>query len=312
MSESALDRTARALDLIPFISENPGLSIEELAAEFHTTPKAITKDLELLFVCGLPGYSPLELIDLAFDSGYVSVTDPQSLDRPRKMSHRELLALILGLDVLLGLHVEFAPEITRLREKLVSVLKQAELPIQIEQISDSGVAFIDQIEEVIASRKLLQLDYQGGTKDQLTRRVIRPDQLSHLNGLVYLSGWCFLSRGYRTFRTDRIVILSVIEPDETKYHADDTSQQPDLISEVTLEVTPSAKSFFEENSGIIDSVEVTDSVARVRIQVNDPEWLLRTCLGLGAKVRILAPESLKSALRERAQSTLDLYRSTNS
>ena len=50
MAETALERTSRALDLIPFVAANPGLSIEELAIKFESTPSQIFKDLEMLFM----------------------------------------------------------------------------------------------------------------------------------------------------------------------------------------------------------------------------------------------------------------------
>ncbi|MEI6648775.1 MAG: WYL domain-containing protein [Actinomycetes bacterium] len=307
MSESALDRTARALDLIPFIAENPGLSIEDLAREFDTTPKSLTKDLDLLFVCGLPGYTPLELIDLSYESGYVSVIDAQSLDRPRQLSRKEIQALVLGLEVLMGLREEYVVEIAALRDKLVSVLSTSELPIRIEPTLDAGTGFLGEVERAIAGRRLLEIDYQGVAKDALTHRVVRPDSISHLNGLIYLSGWCFLSSGYRTFRIDRISALKVFDADETRYRASDVATAVDSITEVTLEVSPSARVFFEENASIIDMVEAHGEGVRVRVHVSDPEWILRTCLGFGPKVRILEPASLAQALLDRVRLTLEQY-----
>ena len=64
MAETALTRTARALDLVPFVIENPGISVEELAQEFQVTPTQMLADLSMIFMCGLPGYSTLEMIDL--------------------------------------------------------------------------------------------------------------------------------------------------------------------------------------------------------------------------------------------------------
>ena len=49
MAENALTRTARALDLVPYVIENPGISIEDLAKEFDTTSEQMIKDLEMIF-----------------------------------------------------------------------------------------------------------------------------------------------------------------------------------------------------------------------------------------------------------------------
>ena len=68
-----LERTARLLDLVPYINSHQGISLKELADVFHVTQAQMTNDLTTLWMCGLPGYTPLELIDLSFDTGFVSI-----------------------------------------------------------------------------------------------------------------------------------------------------------------------------------------------------------------------------------------------
>ena len=67
MVENAALRAIRLLDLVPYIVSHPGISIAELAKEFAISRDEVLKDLNLLFLCGLPGYTPLELIDISFD-----------------------------------------------------------------------------------------------------------------------------------------------------------------------------------------------------------------------------------------------------
>ena len=57
MSENAAERALRLLDLVPFVVNNQGIAISELASRFSVTREEIVKDLNLLFLCGLPGYS---------------------------------------------------------------------------------------------------------------------------------------------------------------------------------------------------------------------------------------------------------------
>ena len=92
MSESALDRTARALDLVPYLLEHQGISIPELAVAFGVSEKQINDDLVLIHMCGLPGYTPLELIDMFYEDGYVTVSDPQSFKKPRSMNAKDQTA----------------------------------------------------------------------------------------------------------------------------------------------------------------------------------------------------------------------------
>ena len=54
MSESATDRLARMLGLVPYIARRPGVRIAELATEFGVVREQIGADLNLLMVCGCP------------------------------------------------------------------------------------------------------------------------------------------------------------------------------------------------------------------------------------------------------------------
>ena len=66
-----VEKAARLLDLVPFISTHQGIALNELAEEFNLSESELLSDLNTLWMCGLPGYTPLELIDLEFESGYV-------------------------------------------------------------------------------------------------------------------------------------------------------------------------------------------------------------------------------------------------
>jgi proteasome accessory factor C len=114
MVDTAATRALRTMDLIPYILENPGISIRELAKQFNVTEKQIESDLQLVFMCGLPGYTPYELIDLVFEDGVVSIIDPQVLDRPRRFAKSELVMITLGLQILMELNQSNQDRLNRL------------------------------------------------------------------------------------------------------------------------------------------------------------------------------------------------------
>ena len=87
-----LQRTARLLDLVPFISTHQGIELKELARHFDVTPAQMNADLTTLWMCGLPGYTPLELMQLDFQSGYVSIGNASTLSKPRMITFQEGVA----------------------------------------------------------------------------------------------------------------------------------------------------------------------------------------------------------------------------
>ena len=61
--ETATQRLGRLLDMVPWLLQHRGVSIAEAAHEFGVDEDQVVEDLELLFVCGTPGYGHAELID---------------------------------------------------------------------------------------------------------------------------------------------------------------------------------------------------------------------------------------------------------
>lgn len=71
---SAAERLPRLLALVPYLLSRPGIPIADAAADFGVGEQQLRRDLELLWMCGLPGYGPGDLIDLSFASETITVT----------------------------------------------------------------------------------------------------------------------------------------------------------------------------------------------------------------------------------------------
>src|SRR2546430_17615030 len=94
------DRLSRLLNLVPYLLARPGIAVTAAAADLGVTERQLREDLELLWMCGLPGYGPGDLIDMAFDGDRVTVTYDAGIDRPLRLTPDEALALAGGLRML--------------------------------------------------------------------------------------------------------------------------------------------------------------------------------------------------------------------
>jgi hypothetical protein len=100
VSGGATDRLARLLALVPYLMARPGARVEDVAKAFGVDEDRLADDLELLFVCGLPGTCPTTSSRRA--SRAVSSRSPtptRSPDRLR-LGADEALALLVGLRTL--------------------------------------------------------------------------------------------------------------------------------------------------------------------------------------------------------------------
>ncbi|MDT7551842.1 MAG: proteasome accessory factor, partial [Pseudonocardiales bacterium] len=94
------DRLARLLSLVPYLLARPGIPVAEAAADFDISERQLRRDLELLWMCGLPGYGPGDLIDLSFAGDTVTVTEDAGMRRPLRLTTAEATALLVALRTL--------------------------------------------------------------------------------------------------------------------------------------------------------------------------------------------------------------------
>ena len=306
MNESALDRTARALDLVPYLLEHQGISIPELAEAFGVSEKQINDDLVLIHMCGLPGYTPLELIDMYYEDGYVTVSDPQSFKKPRSMNKIEMTSLLVSLDLLKSLRTDdVAKEIEALKLKLQENMRFENPFVVVQNVENTEM--VETIERAIAKSTLLRIDYASGTKDKTSVRDILPIEIYVANGSTYLNAWCQSSKGERTFRLDRILSYEMIEGSVSN-QTRGTNVEAFDSSPIELLVSKSARNFIEDNRAIIGHVEEGE---RLLVELNpiDREWLVRSILGFGGQIEVSKPKELALEVVSRAREIKESYRS---
>ena len=83
-----MQEVARLLDLVPFLSTHSHISLKELAHEFGISEKAMASELTALSMCGLPGYTPYELIEIFFESGFVTINNHDDAHRLENFNER--------------------------------------------------------------------------------------------------------------------------------------------------------------------------------------------------------------------------------
>src|ERR671912_664066 len=98
------DRMTRLLALVPYLTaREDGVAVSEVARDFGVTERQLRGDLELLWMCGLPGYGPGDLIDLSFEGDRVRVTFTAGMVRPLRLTTDEAVAPGVALRTLLDL-----------------------------------------------------------------------------------------------------------------------------------------------------------------------------------------------------------------
>ena len=301
MVDNAISRVARAMDVIPYVLENPGIKIETLATKFSVDQKQIIKELELIFLCGLPGYTPYELIDLTFEDGFVTIIDPQLFDKPRKFTETEGVIINLGL-VLLKNSISDTNQIQvidHLIQKLTAKFKVTSSAV-IEKLSKPD--FYDEITKSINQNDSICIDYASISEDSLYQRLIKPLRISIRNGFYYLYATDIEKDVDRVYRMDQIRSISSIQSN-SQSRVNEVSEN----DEIDFELMVVDQLITEKFRDIFTEVIQSEKHFMVKGKSSNRQWLYRWILSHGSAIQILGPEKLKESVRARAQSALDHY-----
>ena len=304
MADNAAQRALRTMDLIPYILEHPGVSTEDLAAKFSVTQKQIEKDLQLIFLCGLPGYTPYELIDLTFEDGVVSIIEPQVLTKPRNFSSSELVVIKLGLEILRELNVNEPNKLDKINTLLQKFHSETgqESVLLAKEINSSP--YYSVISTAISQRKQLSIEYQSVSKDQLSTRLIAPYNISMLNGNLYLSAYDMDRQSDRVFKLDLISKCEIRERTELDLvKTTAISQTVELIVDVKL------TNFIERNTSIIVDRRLTANGIKVTLKVNNLEWISRAVISYAPNIKVISPIALSEMIEQRVKNLLNAYSS---
>jgi proteasome accessory factor C len=308
-------RLTRLLALVPYLLARPQSRLDEVAATFDVTVEQLRQDLELIWMCGLPGYYPGDLIDVDIEGDTVTVSNAATIARPLRLQADEAVALMVGLQTLAQVPGPEQDAITRALAKLESAAGEAAATASAAVAVDVEAApdVVATIRDALERNRAVHLSYYVPTRDETTERDIDPVRLHVISGRTYLEAWCRSVEDMRLFRLDRVVQVTVLdEPSAPPAEAQprDLSEglfQPGPDDEtVVLELAPQGA--WVADNYPYESVEPMDGGGlRVTLRTPDTRWVRRLALRLGAAGRIVAPADLARSVRADAKAALRAY-----
>ncbi|MPY82763.1 MAG: WYL domain-containing protein [Actinophytocola sp.] len=304
-------RMPRLLALVPYLLARPGIEIEEAAADFGVTGKQLRKDLELLWMCGLPGYGPGDLIDLSFEGDTVTVTFDAGMRRPLRLTGGEATAVLVALRALAETPgVVDGDAVRRAIAKIETAAGEAQ-PAGVVVglgVREAGrtQSTRQEVQRALTAERALRLRYYTASADRISERVVDPMRLLIVEGNSYLEAWCRRADGVRLFRLDRIDAIEVLDepavpPSDAERHdvTDGLFAPAPGQPEAVLVLAPDAR-WVAEYYACEELAELDGGRLRVRMRYGDENWLVRLVLGMGGEVLVEQPAELATRVRERA------------
>jgi proteasome accessory factor C len=313
------EQLPRLLSLVPYLLTRPGAKMADVARTFGVTEEQLARDLELVYMCGLPGYFPGDLIEVDITaSGRITVSNADPMTRPLRLSRDEALPLIVGLRMLAdlpGLRDRDAVDsaLAKLEDAAgEAATTSAAIAVEVERGAGSA-EILAVVHRGLAEKRRLHLSYYVPTRDETTERDVDPMRVSVVEGRSYLEGWCRLADAVRLFRLDRITAATVLDvPASPPAEAQPRDLEAGLFQpgpddiQVVLDVGPSGRWVAEYYP--CEFVEPrADGGARIGLRTPDTRWVRRLALRLGGGGRVVQPPELAAAVNADASAALAAY-----
>ena len=325
MSGGSREQVTRLLALAPYLQTRGEVSLKDVAADFGVTPAQMLKDLRVLFLCGLPGYGPGDLIDINVEAleddpdGLVRVDNAEFLARPLRLGSNEASALIVALHALLDASPVGSREVVeRTLAKLEDAAAAGSTPlvdVHLPRLRPAVEGARAALDDAITRDRQVRLEYYVPTRDETTQRVVDPIAVTRSEGRAYLDAWCHLAEDRRLFRVDRITGLEVLDTSRVTHDLEPRDLSTGLFEpgpadlEARLLLSPEMR-WFAEYYPVLESRDADDGALEVRLAVSDERWLLRLALRFGPDLTVLEPAELRERVVDVAAAALRLHEST--
>ncbi|MGD0394804.1 MAG: WYL domain-containing protein, partial [Acidimicrobiales bacterium] len=317
------------LAILAWLAQVDEAPIDEVAARFDLSPEALVTELEMAACCGVPPYSPDQLMEIVVTETTVSARVGTALARPRRLSPSEGFALAASARALLAVPgSDDTGALSRALAKLDRALGGEEVAVELD-----APALLPLVSEALDSGRHLAVSYYSASTDKVTDREILPLRLFGSEGHWYVDAWCESAAGVRRFRVDRIgsAELTGTEPVGSTATPDDNGGV--LRSAVSDRAAGSGHSHqdFEpfvpgpdarrvrlsadpSTAWLIDSIpsagppEQVDGRVEIEIFVGGDAWLERLLLRLGPEARVVDPPAYGRLAADAATRILRRYR----
>ena len=310
-------RLVRLLNMVPYFQANPSVTYAKAAADLGVNRKQLEQDLNQLWMCGLPGYTPGDLIDFEFVGDTIKVTFSAGVDKPLRLTSPEATGLLVALRALAEIPGVLDPAAARSAtakiEAAAGTVVDDDIPTAVDEPAPAESDVAGSVREAVRDKRALAIEYYSASRDALSRRIVDPIRVVLVGDQSYLEGWCREAEGVRLFRFDRIVDVEVLDevaapprpvteapPNTALFDAD-----PSLPA-ATLLIGPRAAWMLEYFPMRILR-ELPDGYCEVAMTFAAEEWMTRLLLGFGSDVQVLEPLSLVGSVRRAATAALAAY-----
>ncbi len=281
-------------------------SAAEIAQHFEVSRRTIQRDIDALCEMGIPIAA-----DLGVTGGY-SLPSDYTLP-PLALTLHEALLLRLALSSLSQFSTTpFKQERESLLAKIQTLLPQRESE-HLEQLTNTlslnvpslpyPTPFLDQLLESAREQQWVSVTYRS--EKGISQQTILPTHLRTHEGLWYCDAYSYERQAWRIYRVDRFLdVKAAPSPPQLAPPISIPTREHPSYPEIRIHLTARGVLRLEHDPYLGPRLQRQDNgegLLSLHWRTEEYDWLVRVLLSLGADVKILVPEELRTRVKLEAQ-----------
>jgi proteasome accessory factor BC len=295
--------------LIDSAKRGERLRVSELRERLELTGEELQEDIDLLNVVNFGGGTYVLYAEIHGDEVEVdSQPYGDNFARPARLLPLEAKALVAAID-LFGDHLPQGG-LQSARKKIVEALGHdpSEEGLEIASGGGGDVEVARAVNEAIAARRVLEIQYYKENEDQFTKRRVEPYRLENGREGWYAECYDLTKGGIRHFKLDRIKEATATEETfEPRPEVEElagvegwmTDGEVPTAQVARVWVSPERARWLREERTVVE--ELADGAVVVELPYAGTSWLVREILrGAGDLVVLEPPEAREAIAKEVA------------
>jgi proteasome accessory factor C len=290
--------------LIDSAKKGERLSVADLRQRLELTGEELQEDIDLLNVVNFGGGTYVLYAEVLGDEIEVD-SEPygDNFARPARLLPLEAKALVAAID-LFGDHLPQGG-LQSARGKIVKALghdpSEEGLEIASGSGGDSEVARV--VNEAIAGRRVMEIQYYKENEDQFTKRRVEPYRLENGREGWYVECFDLTKEGIRHFKLDRIKeAVASEEAYEPRQEVEElagvegwmTDGEVPTAQVARVWVSPERARWLREERTVVE--ELADGAVVVELPYAGTSWLVREILRGAGDLVVLEPDEAREAI----------------
>jgi len=305
-SPKTTGRINRLLAMLPWVIANPGSSVDEVCERFGYRRSDLIKDLNTVFVCGLPGYGPGDLMDASIDDDEIVVEMADYFSRPLRLTAPEALGILAS-----GKAVQSAGSGGDALDRAILKLEGMLLPEGVDAVvvDIPEPPLVGELRTAATEGSVMQIDHTSVASGAARIRDVEPWAVFTTLGNWYVSGFCRSADAERVFRIDRIRTVTPtgerFTPNPTPHDASIRYTPGDDDVHVTIRLFGDAR--WVADYYPVDVIDDGPDMMTIQMSVGDAAVAARLLIRLGPTAEVVEGSTAADAAADLRARILERY-----